>query len=68
MSKNLTEQEVEHNMRLVDRAIAQQTLEGLEVPEAAVKDLRRIARGEIDIEEAIRNFKRRYQHGPTSEH
>ena len=58
----LTKQEIERNMRAVDHAIAQQQLEGLEVPEATVADLRRAARGEIDTEEVISNIKRRYQH------
>ena len=61
----LTEQEIERNMRAVDHAIAQQELEGLKVPEAAVADLRRVARGEAEIQEVISNHKRRFQHGPV---
>ena len=43
-----TEQEIQHNMRAVAHALAQQELEGLKVPEFAVDDLRRAARGEIE--------------------
>jgi hypothetical protein len=50
----LTEQEIQRNMRAVAHAVAQQELEGLNVPESAVDDLRRAARGEIDTDEVIR--------------
>lgn len=55
----LSEQDVQRNMRAVAHAIAQQELEGLKVPEATVADLRRVARGEIDTAEVIRNIQRR---------
>ena len=61
----LTEKDIERNMRAVDHAIAQQELEGLKVPDATVADLRRVARGEIETEEVIRNIQRRFQHGPV---
>jgi uncharacterized protein YcbX len=57
----LTEQEVQRNMRAVAHAIAQQELEGLKVPESTVDDLRRVARGEIDMDEVRRNIYRRFQ-------
>jgi hypothetical protein len=40
----LTEQEIQHNMRAVAHAMAQQELEGLKVPESTVDDLRRAGR------------------------
>ena len=60
----LTEQEIQHNMRAVAHAMAQQELEGLKVPESTVDDLRRAARGEIDTDEVIRNIYRRFNHVP----
>jgi hypothetical protein len=52
----LTERDVQRNMRAVAHAIAQQELEGLKVPEFTIADLHRVARGEIDTEEVIRNI------------
>ncbi len=60
----LTEQEVQRNMRAVAHAIAQQELEGLKVPESTVADLRRVARGEINTDDVIRNIYRRFNHVP----
>ena len=60
----LTEQEIERNMRAVAHAVAQQELEGLKVPESAVADLHRAARGEIDTDEVIRNIYRRFNNDP----
>jgi hypothetical protein len=57
----LTEHEVERNMRAVAHAIAQQVLEGLDVPESTVADLHRAAKGEIDTEEVIRNIHCRFK-------
>ncbi|HEY4050954.1 MAG TPA: hypothetical protein VGM27_29170 [Acidobacteriaceae bacterium] len=57
----LTEQEIERNMRDVAHAIAQQELEGLKVPESTVAELYRVARGEIETDEVIRNIQRRYK-------
>ena len=62
--KTLTEHDIERNMRDVAHAIAQQELEGLKVPEPTVADLRRVARGEIDTDEVIRNIHRRIRHDP----
>ena len=50
-------------MNAVANAVAQQTLEGLEVPPDVVEDMKRAARGEIKIEEGIRNTVRRFTHG-----
>ena len=57
----LTAQQVQCNMRAVAHAIAQQELEGLQVPESALADLRRAARGEIATDEVIGNICRRFQ-------
>jgi hypothetical protein len=57
----LTEQDVQRNMRAVAHAIAQQELEGLKVPASTVADLYRVARGEIDTNEVIRNIHQRLQ-------
>ncbi len=56
-------QETSRNLKAVDNAIAQQTLEGLEVPPDVVEEMKRAARGEIEIEEGIRNTVRRFTHG-----
>ena len=60
----LSEQEVQRNMRAVAHAVAQQEIEGLQVPESTVADLRRAARGEIDTDEVIRNIYARLNHVP----
>jgi hypothetical protein len=52
----LTEKEIELNMRAVAHAIAQQSLEGLAVSEATVKDMVRAAHGEISSEQVIRDL------------
>lgn len=57
------EQQVHHNLNAVANAIAQQTLEGLKVPQDVVEDMKRAARGEIKIEEGIRNTVSRFTHG-----
>ena len=58
----LTEQEIQRNLRAVAHAIAQQEIEGLKVPEFTVEDLGRVARGEIDTDEVIRDIYRRFNH------
>lgn len=55
----VTEEQVRRNMQAVARAIAQQELEGLKVPEETIADLQRVARGEIDTAEVIRNIRAR---------
>ena len=61
MITTLTEQDIQRNMRSVAHAVGQQELEGLKVPAATVADLRRVARGEIDTNEVIRNIYRHLQ-------
>ena len=50
-----SEQKIKQNLRAVENAIAQQRLEGLEVPPDIIEEMKRAARGEIEIEEAIRH-------------
>ena len=57
----LSEQDVRRNTRALAHAIGQQELEGLQVPAATIVDLHRVARGEIDANEAIRNIYRDLQ-------
>jgi hypothetical protein len=56
----LSEKELERNLRAVDHAIAQQRLEGLTVSESTVEDMRRAARGEIPADEVIANIYARF--------
>jgi hypothetical protein len=60
----LADLELEHNLRAVDHAIAQQRLEGLTVSESTVEDMRRAARGEIPADEVIANIYARFGHVP----
>ncbi len=55
-SKMITEEQIQRNLRAVARAIAQQELEGLSVPDETIADLHRVACGEIDTAEVIRNI------------
>jgi hypothetical protein len=64
MKHTLTEKEIQRNMRSVAHAIAQQELEGLKVPESTIADLHRVAMGEIDTDEVIRNIYIRLQNVP----
>lgn len=57
-----SEQEISHNLRVVENAIAQQRLEGLEPSSVLVADLERAARGEIPVQEVIRNLHKRFPH------
>ncbi|MDY0389285.1 antitoxin VbhA family protein [Desulfobulbus oligotrophicus] len=57
------EQQISHNLKAVENAVAQQTLEGLEVPPDVVAEMKRAARGELEIEEGIRITVRRFMHG-----
>jgi hypothetical protein len=59
-----TAHELEQNLRAVAHAVAQQELEGLTVPEATALDLRRVARGELSSEQAIRNVYARHGNVP----
>jgi Antitoxin VbhA len=63
----MTDQQIARNIRAVAHAIAQQELEGLTVPSATANDLRRVARGEISVGEAIRNVYARFGHVPVFE-
>jgi len=56
----LNENQIAQNLRAVEHAIAQQTLEGLIVPQAALDDLRRVAYGEITTSDALRNAHARF--------
>jgi hypothetical protein len=55
-------QKISQNLQAVDNAIAQQRLEGLEVPPDVVQEMKRAAKGEIDIEEGIRNTILKFTH------
>jgi hypothetical protein len=60
------EEKVNWNLRAVENAIAQQRLEGLEVSADVVEEMKRVARGEIEIEEVIRNTVNRFSHGKAN--
>jgi hypothetical protein len=49
-------------MNAVANAVAQQTIEGLEVSPDVIEEMKRAARGEITIEEGIRNTMHRFKH------
>ena len=55
------EQKISQNLKAVENAVAQQRLEGLEVPPEIIEEMNRAARGEIEIEEGIRNTLRKYR-------
>lgn len=57
------EREIRHNLKAVENAVAQQRLEGLEVPPEVIEDLKRAARGEIDIADGIRNTYEKFARG-----
>ncbi|MDP2045265.1 MAG: antitoxin [Deltaproteobacteria bacterium] len=58
-----SEQKIKQNLRAVENAIAQQRLEGLEVPPDIIAEMQRAARGEIEIEEGIRDTIRKFASG-----
>ena len=58
----IRKQQISHNLKAVANAVAQQTLEGLEVPPDVVEEMKRAARGEIEIEDGISNTIRRFTH------
>lgn len=60
-------QRISRNLRAVENAIAQQRLEGLEVPPDVAEEMKRAARGEIDIEEGIRNTILKFTHDKIRE-
>jgi hypothetical protein len=55
----LTDEQIQHNMQVVARAVAQQEMEGLQVSPEARADMYRVARGEIDTAEVLRNIEDR---------
>jgi hypothetical protein len=55
-------QRIRHSLNRVENAIAQQRLEGLEVPTDVIEEMKRAARGEIEIEEGILNTLRKFAH------
>ena len=61
----MTDQDIARKMRAVAHAVGQQELEGLTVPTATASDLRRVARGEMPIAEAIRNVYARFGNVPV---
>ncbi len=56
----LSNKELNANKRAFEHAVAQQALEGLTVPKAALDDMKRAAKGEITTSEAIRNAHARF--------
>ncbi|MBF0098875.1 MAG: antitoxin VbhA family protein [Magnetococcales bacterium] len=58
----LNHQKIQRNLFAVENALAQQRLEGLEIPLDVVEDMKRAARGEITIKEGISNTLRKFSH------
>jgi len=56
------EQRISQKLKAVENAVAQQRLEGLVVPPDIIAKMERAAKGEIGIEEGIRNTVRRFTH------
>lgn len=57
------EQEIRLNLKAVENAVTQQRFEGLEVLPEMIEDMKRAARGEIDIADGIRNTYEKFAHG-----
>lgn len=57
--------EIRRNLRAVENAIAQQRIEGLEVPPDVIEQMKRAARGEIEIEDGIRNTREKFTQGKS---
>ncbi|MGB2679854.1 MAG: antitoxin VbhA family protein [Candidatus Competibacter sp.] len=57
------EQAIRFNLKAVENAVAQQRLEGLDVPHEVIEDMKRAARGEIEIADGIRNTYEKFAHG-----
>lgn len=57
------DQKISQNLKAVENAVAQQRLEGLEVPPDVIEEMKRAARGEIGIEEGIHNTICKLAHG-----
>ena len=58
--QNLSAEQIQRNLRAAANAIAQQELEGLTVPEETVEDLRRVARGEMTMDDIFRQIYARH--------
>jgi len=58
-----SEQETRRNLRAVANAVAQQRLEGLDVPPEVIEAMQQAARGEMAIEDGIRNTYEKFAHG-----
>ncbi len=55
--------EIRRNLKAVENAVAQQRLEGLEVPPDVIEEMKRAVRGEIGIEEGIQNTREKFAQG-----
>lgn len=55
----VTEQELAKRNLALENAIATHRLEGLEPDAQTIEDLKRVVRGEIDIDESLRRVKER---------
>ena len=55
--------EIRQNLKAVENAVAQQRLEGLEVPPDVIEEMKRAVRGEIGIEEGIQNTREKFAQG-----
>ena len=56
----LSKGEISKNQRAFDHAIAQQTLEGLAIPQEVLADMKKAVRGEIPPSDIIRNIYRQF--------
>lgn len=56
------EQQIHQNLKAVDNAVAQQRLEGLEVPSDVIENMKRAARGEMAIEDGIQCTYEKFAH------
>ena len=54
------DQEIRRNLKAVESAVAQQRIEGLEVPSDVIEQMKRAARGEIGIEEGIQKTRDKF--------
>jgi hypothetical protein len=50
-------------LRAVENALAQQRIEGLTVPPETVEAMRKVARGEISVEDGIHSTFGKFTHG-----
>jgi hypothetical protein len=59
--KFMPEEITKKKLWAIENAIAQQRLEGVELPEAFISDLHRAARGEITMEDVRANIGKRFK-------